>query len=86
MNQKGNKPKKQKPWNEYAYLASLARKKEPVTIYLNRNTIEDESVIKGIIVDCDNYSLAFLAEGGRELLIFKHAIRFIERLKGKPSS
>ena len=46
MSQQDNKtkqrPKKQEPWNAFAYLASLARKKEPVIIHLNINTIEDE--------------------------------------------
>ena len=77
MNQK---PKKQ-PWNSFAYLAGLAKKKEPVILYLNSNTIDDESELKGVIIDVDSYSLAFLTERGRELLVFKRAIRFIERVK-----
>jgi len=74
------KPKKQ-PWNSFAYLAGLAKKKEPVILYLNSNTIDDESELKGVIIDVDSYSLAFLTERGRELLVFKRAIRFIERVK-----
>jgi len=77
------KPKKQQPWNSFAYLASLAKKKEPVIIYLNTNTIEDESELNGIIIETDNYTLAFLTNDGRELLVFKHALRFIEKVKGK---
>lgn len=85
--QKGKqKPKKQQPWNSFAYLAGLAKKKEPVILHLNTNTIEDESELKGIIIDTDNYTLAFLTDRGRELVVFKHAIRFIERVRGKPSS
>jgi len=84
VNQKPKpKPKKQPPWNSFAYLASLARKKEPVTIHLNTNTIEDESQLRGVIIDVDNYTLAFLTNDSRELLVFKHALRFIEEVKGK---
>jgi len=85
MSQKNNrqKPKKQEPWNAFAYLASSARKKEPVTIHLNTNTIEDESQLRGVIIEADNYTLAFLTNDGRELLVFKHALRFIEKVKGK---
>lgn len=72
--------KKEKPWNGFAYLASLARKKEEVRIHLDANTVEDESPLKGIIVGVDNYTIAFLTEG-RELLIYKHAVRFIEKDK-----
>jgi len=75
------KPKKQVPWNSFAYLVDLAKKKEPVILYLNSNTIEDESELKGVIIDADTASLAFLTDRGRELLIFKRAIRFIERVK-----
>lgn len=82
MNQQKPK-KKQPPWNSFAYLASLAKKKEPVIIHLNTNTLEEESQLTGIIIDADNYTLAFLANNGRELLVFKHAIRFIEKAKGK---
>lgn len=77
------KPKKQLPWNSFAYLSSLARKKVPVILHLNTNTIEDESELKGIIIEVDNYTLAFLANNGRELLVFKHAVRFIEKVKQK---
>ena len=77
------KPKKQPPWNSFAYLAGLARKKDPVILHLNTNTLEEESQLKGIIIDADNYTLAFLSDTGRELLVFKHAVRFIERVKGK---
>ena len=85
MNQKKGKqkPKKQQPWNSFAYLAGLAKKKEPVILQLNTNTIDDESELKGIIIERDNWTLAFLANDGRELLVFKHAVRFIERVKGK---
>ncbi|MBA7490755.1 hypothetical protein ES702_01298 [subsurface metagenome] len=78
----GKEGKKEKPWNSFAYLASLVRKKEPVILHLNSNTIEDESTLKGIIVDVDNYTIAFLADPGRELLVFKHSIRFIEKVLG----
>ena len=77
------KPKKQPPWNSFAYLAGLAKKKEPVILHLNTNTLDEESELKGIIIDADNYTLAFLADNGRELLVFKHAIRYIEKVKGK---
>jgi len=77
------KAKKEQPWNSFAYLAGLARKKEPVIIYLNTNTIEDESELNGIIIETDNYTLAFLTNDGRELLVFKHAVRFIEKVKGE---
>jgi len=84
MTQKNSKQKpKQQPWNSFAYLASLARKKEPVIIHLNTNTIEDESQLRGVIIDVDNWTLAFLTNDGRELLVFKHALRFIEKVKGK---
>ena len=85
MSQKNNKvnPKKKEPWNSFAYLASLAKKKELVIIYLNSNTIEDETPLKGIIIDADNWTLAFLTNDGRELLLFKHAVTFIEKLRGK---
>jgi len=76
----GKEDKKEKPWNSFTYLASLARKKEPVILHLNSNTIEDESELKGIIIDVDNYTIAFLADTGRELLVFKHSIRFIEKV------
>jgi len=74
----GKERKKEKPWNSFVYLAALVRKKEPVILHLNSNTIEEESTLKGIIVGVNNYTIAFLTEG-RELLIFKHAIRFIEK-------
>ncbi len=77
------KPKKREPWNSFAYPASLARKKEPVIIHLNTNTIEDESQLKGIIIDVDDWTLAFLTNDSRELLLFKHAVTFIEKLRGK---
>jgi len=87
MSQKENKakqkPKKQLPWNSFTYLSSLARKKEPVIVHLNINTLEEESQLEGIIIDADNYTLAFLTNNGRELLVFKHAVRFIEKVKGK---
>ena len=82
-NKTKQRPKKQEPWNSFAYLASLARKKEPVTIHLNTNTIEDESQLRGIIIDVDNYTLAFITNDGRELLVSKHALRFIEKVKEK---
>lgn len=85
MSEKENKekqnPKKQEPWNSFAYLASLAKKKESVTIHVNTNTIEDEAQLKGIIIEVDNYTIAFLTNDGRELLVFKHAVRFIEKLR-----
>ena len=85
MNQKKSKtqPKQEKPWNSLAYLAKLAREKEPVIVHLFTNTVEDESELKGIIVQTDTYILGFLTNDGRELLVFKHAIRFIERVRGK---
>ena len=85
MSQKNNKvnPKKKEPWNSFVYLASLAKKKESVVIYLNGNTIEDETWLKGIIGDVDNWTLAFLTNDGRELPLFKHAVRFIDKLRGK---
>jgi len=79
MSQKKNK-EKERSWNSFAYLASLAKKKEPVILYLNSNTIEEESTLRGIIMGVDNYTIAFLADTGRELLVFKHSIRFIEKV------
>ena len=76
----GKEGKKEKPWSSFAYLVGLARKKEPVILHLNSNTIEDESTLKGIIIDVDNYTIAFLADPARELLVFKHSIRFIEKV------
>lgn len=61
----------------------MARKKEPVIIPLNTNTIEDDSQLRGIIIDVDNWTLAFLTNDGRELLVLKHALRFIEKVRGK---
>lgn len=84
MNQKPKqKPKKQPPWNSFAYLVGLAKKKELVILHLNSNTLDDESHLEGVIIDVDNYTLAFLTDKGRELLVFKHAIRFIEKVKAK---
>jgi len=84
MNQKPKQnPKKQQPWNSFAYLAGLAKKKEPVILYLNSNTLDDESELKGIIIDVDNWTLAFLTNNGRELLLFKHGVSFIEKIKEK---
>lgn len=84
MNQKKPKQKpKQQPWNSFAYLAGLAKKKEPVILHLNTNTLDEESQLEGIIIDADNYTLAFLTDKGRELLVFKRAIRYIEKVKGK---
>ena len=82
-NKKKQKPKKQQPWSSFAYLAGLAKKKEPVIVHLNTNTVEDEAQLKGIIIDADNYTLAFLTNDGRELPLFKHVIRFIDKLRGK---
>jgi len=82
-NKPKQKPKKQPPWNSFAYLVGLAKKKELVIIHLNSNTIDDESELKGITIEVDNYTIAFLTNNGRELLVFKHAIRFIERVKEK---
>ncbi len=81
-NKPKQKPKKQ-PWNGFAYLAGLAKKKEPVILHLNANTLDDESHLEGIIIDVDNYTLAFLTDRGRELLVFKHAVRYIEKVKVK---
>ncbi len=75
------KSKKQPPWNSFAYLVGLAKKKEPVILHLNTNTLDDESHLEGIIIDVDNYTLAFLTDKGKEFLVFKHTIRFIERVK-----
>ena len=85
MNQKKSKaqPSKKEPWNSFKYLAGLVRKKEPVVLHLATNTIEDQSTLKGIIIDVDSYTIAFLTNDGRELLVFKHAVRFIEKVKGK---
>ena len=84
MNQKPKQnPKKQQPWNSFAYLAGLAKKQEPVILYLNTNTLDDESELKGIIIDVDNWTLAFLTDDGRELLLFKHGVSFIEKIKEK---
>ena len=82
-NKKKQKPKKQQPWNSFAYLASLGKKKESVVIYRNGNTVKDVTLLKGIIGDVDNRTLAFLTNDGRELPLFKHAVRFIEKLRGK---
>jgi len=82
MSQKDKqKPKKQQLWNSFAYLAGLAKEKESVILHLN--TIEDESELKGVIIEADNYTLAFLTDRGREFLVFKHAVRFIEKVKGE---
>jgi len=83
MNQKPKQKPKQQPWNSFAYLAGLAKKKEPVILHLNANTLDDESHLEGIIIDVDNYAIAFLTDKGRELLVFKRAIRYIERVKQK---
>lgn len=85
MNRKKSKkePKKQQLWDPFTYLATLATGKEPVIIHLNTNAIEDESQQKGAIIEADNYTLAFLTNNGRELLVLKHAIRFIEMVGGK---
>jgi sRNA-binding regulator protein Hfq len=45
--------------------------------------LKEESQLEGIIIDADNYTIAFLTNNGRELLVFKHAVRFIEKVKGK---
>ncbi len=82
-NKPKQKAKKEQPWNSFAYLGGLAKRKEPVILHLATNTLDDESHLEGIIIGSDNYTLAFLTDKGRELVIFKHAIRFIERVKGK---
>ena len=82
MNQKGKqKSKKQEPWNSYAYLGGLVNRKEPVILHLGTNTLDDESQVEGIIIGADKSSIAFLANNGRELLVFKHAIRYIEKVR-----
>jgi len=83
MSQKQSKAKakKEQPWNSFAYLGDLAKRKERTILHLSTNTVEDESQLEGIIIGADNYTLAFLANNGRELLVFKHAIRFIERVR-----
>ncbi|MBA7687218.1 hypothetical protein ES703_95679 [subsurface metagenome] len=75
--------KKEQPWNSFAYLGGLAKRKDPVVVYLNANTIEDQSELKGVIIDADNYTLAFLTNDHRELLVFKHAVRYIETVRKK---
>ena len=77
------KPKKQPPWNSFAYLQKLAREKMPVILYLNSNTVDDVSELRGIVIDTDNWTIALLTNDQRELLVFKHAVRFIERVKQK---
>lgn len=81
-NQK-QKAKKKQPWNSFAYLQKLAKEKAEVVLYLNSGTVDDVNELKGIIIDADNYTLAFLTNDGRELLVFKHAVRFIEKVKGE---
>ena len=83
MRNNKQKAKKEQPWNSFAYLNSLASKKEPVVLHLNTNTLDDESHLEGIIIDVDKYTIAFLTDKGRELLVFKHAVRYIEKVKGK---
>jgi len=83
VNQKPKQKPKKQPWNGFAYLAGLAKKKEPVILYLNSNTIDDESELKGIIIDVDSYTIAFLTDKGRELLVFKHAVRYVEKVRQK---
>jgi len=84
MNQKPKqKPKKEQPWNSFAYLGGLTKRKELVVLHLNANTLDDESQLEGVICGADNYTIAFLTDRGRELLVFKHAIRFIEKVKAK---
>jgi len=75
--------RKKEGWNSFVYLANLAKKKESVVIYRNGNTVKDVTRLKGIIGDVDNRTLAFLTNDGRELPLFKHAVRFIEKLRGK---
>lgn len=77
------KPKKQQPWNSFAYLAGLAKKKTSVMVYLNSNTLEEESQLKGVLCETDNWTIAFLTDTGRRLLLFKHSIRYIEEVKAK---
>lgn len=82
-NKQKQKPKKEQPWNSFAYLGGLANRKEPVVLHLATNTLNDESQVEGVIIGVDKYTIAFLTNKGRELLVFKHAIRFIEKVKGK---
>ncbi len=77
------KSKKQEPWNSFAYLGGLVNRKEPVILHLATNTLDDESQVEGVICGVDKLTLAFLTDRGRELLVFKHTIRFIEKVKGK---
>jgi len=85
MSQKKDKPKprKREPWNSFIYLADLAKKKEQVILHFSTNSIEDKSQLKGVIVQVDNYTIALLTDNGQELLVFKHAISFIEKVKQK---
>lgn len=76
-------PKKREAWNSFAYLGGLMNRQERVILHLATNTLDDESQVEGVIIGSDKLALAFLTDRGRELLIFKQAIRFIEKVKGK---
>lgn len=75
------KSKKQEPWNSYAYLGGLVNRKESVILHLATNTLDDEGQFEGVICGVDKLALAFLANNGRELLVFKHAVRYIEKVR-----
>lgn len=84
MSQKENKPKlkKKEAWNNYAWLANFARRGEKVLIHY-REATDDVCYLECRLMNADNWTIQVTDNKDRELIIFKHAIRAIERIKQK---
>jgi len=81
--QKGKqKPKKQQPWNNFAWLANLARQGEKILIHF-REATDDICYLECRLMNADNWTIQVTDNKGKELIIFKHAIRAVERIKKK---
>lgn len=80
--QSKQKPKKQPPWNNYAWLAEAARKGEKVLIHF-REATDDICYLECRLMNADNWTIQVTDNKGKELIVFKHAVRAIERIKIK---
>lgn len=76
------KPKKKEPWNNYSWLANLARQGEKVLIHY-REATDDVCYLECRLMNADNWTIQVTDNKGKELIIFKHAVRAIERMKVK---
>lgn len=83
MSQQKSKLKpKNKPWNNYSWLANLAQRGEKVLIHF-REATDDVCYLECRLMNADNWTLQVTDNHNRELIIFKHAVRAIERVKKK---